>query len=287
MRPRAQRGDRLLAQPADAAHRDAETRRRAAPRRRGTRASRSRRSPGSRRRSAGRRARLGRSPPSPLASMNSPPTASGRRPSITCWLSPRSASVSSSREAAFSAPAQRRRRSGRSSAVRTTGTTWSGPIMCLSSRSVTMSGRESCGLEENATATSARPSSSAWIPASATFNFTREPEGRGGRRGGTRARSSGCSGSRWGRRAAHSACAEAQNTASNAAATKATRNMGATLARWSSDPQTVAVLRSASRGPPAPVPPDATERASAGRRRRRRRCSGPVRGGRPLVSPAG
>ena len=48
------------------------------------------------------------------------------------------------------------------------------------------------------------------------------------------------------------ACAEAQNTASNAAATRATRNMGATLARRSSDPQTVAVLRrSASRGPPA------------------------------------
>ena len=42
------------------------------------------------------------SPPSPLASMNSPPTASGRRPSMTCWLSPRSSSVESSREAAFS-----------------------------------------------------------------------------------------------------------------------------------------------------------------------------------------
>src|SRR5690348_17347215 len=40
--------------------------------------------------------------------------------------------------------------------------------MCLSSVSVTTSGRESCGSDENATATSARPSSSALTPASAT-----------------------------------------------------------------------------------------------------------------------
>ena len=44
--------------------------------------------------------------------------------------------------------------------------------MRLSSRSTLMSGRESAGSEENATATSAIPSSSAWIPASATVSRT-------------------------------------------------------------------------------------------------------------------
>ena len=91
------------------------TRRRAAPRRTGTPASGSRRSPGSRRRSPAR-ACAWPSPPSPLASTNSPPTASGSRPSMTCWLSPRSASVFSSREAAFS-----RRRSVRAVAVQQRG----------------------------------------------------------------------------------------------------------------------------------------------------------------------
>jgi hypothetical protein len=49
-----------------------------------------------------------------------------------------------------------------------TGTMWSSLIMPRSSRSERMSGRDSCGFEENTTATSAMPSSRAWTPASAS-----------------------------------------------------------------------------------------------------------------------
>ena len=78
--------------------------------------------------------------------------------------------MDSSRDAAFEPAPQRPARSGAAALLRTTGTMWSGLIMRWSSRSVRMSGRESCGLEENATATSASPSSSAWMPASATVS---------------------------------------------------------------------------------------------------------------------
>jgi hypothetical protein len=40
-----------------------------------------------------------------------------------------------------------------------------------------MSGRETCGLDVKATATSANPSSSAWMPASAAFSRTSDPDG--------------------------------------------------------------------------------------------------------------